>query len=192
MPSFAYLDSVWDSSGKSGCVDKKGTRSRGDADLAIPEHGEKNFRGVYPPAFPDPKKRAKASESIAPEDKPMQRIPAKKYPYRGDHRGGPRKREEVVEESVEDAEDLDEAISVTIKNPKLVAMLEPYRPSRRGRIIEEILLESLENTSWTDILKNKGESFLGGLRGNKKKSQELLFYTWMAIAFVLFLILSAN
>ena len=188
MPSFAYLDSVWDSSGKSGCVDKKSARSRDANDLAIPDHGKKNFRDVYPPSFPDPKNRAKASESIAPEDRPMKRIPAKKYP----HRGGLRKREDVVEESIEDAEDLEEAISVTIKHPKLVAMLDPYRPSQRGRIIEEILLESLENTSWTDILKNKSETFLGGLRGNKKKSQEVLFYTWMAIAFVLFLILSAS
>lgn len=202
MPSFAYLDSVWDSSGKSGCVtmtDLDRPRKDGPNKVktdymnnefstpSVPEFGEKNFRGVYPPEFPDPKRRPRGSESISPEDRPRGRIAGKMY-----HHREPVRKRDVVDTDVDAIEEEGESILVSLKHPKLVAMLSPYKEKHRAKIIEEILLESLESTSWTDILKNKSESFLGGLRGNKKKTQEFLFYTWIAIAFVLFMILSGS
>lgn len=193
MPSFAFLDSVWNETSMKTTTTSPVVDGTPAKHMGMTEGVDTRHRTtIEVPDVPDPKPRARASHAKMNYDR---RMDPSKRPLVGrvqDRADIMSKTEKEGKEQIPLVADEDEVpeLSVKIRHPKIVEYLEAYKDEYRVKVVEDMLLKSLKGSSFWDILGSNGkEMFMGEDLSPRERNVQMLMYLWIGIAVALFFLL---
>lgn len=184
MPSFAFLDSVWNEASMKTTASSPVVESAPTKHMGMTEGVDtRRHATLQVPDVPDPKPRARASHAKMSYDRrmdPSKRPLVNRVQDKPDEEPTP-----PVVDKIEEPE-----LSVKIRHPKLVEYLEAYKDEFRMKVVEDMLIKSLKGSSFWDIFGSSGkEMFMGEDLSPRERKVQTLMYLWIGIAVALFFLL---